>query len=173
MFCIHLINGHTHKKIALCRPTYHLVCHPFVPGIAMWDPVWSGSPAGGRCGCMASTRGKDWAGIFEKQLQKFLTMIVWRLAGMNLHCKCFLIFFLIILSAVLTMLRFVMAFPLCSVRVAQISTALGTTLYLMSRKICLTERRTCGLASLLFWYTEFEKKIIIMPAMCHILAQLK
>lgn len=95
--------------------------------------------------------GRTGQARFEKQLQKFLTMIVWRLAGMNLHCKCFLIFFfLIILSAVLTMLRFVMAFPLCSVRVAQISTALGTTLYLMSRKICLTERRTCGLASLLF-----------------------
>ena len=37
--------------------------------------------------------GRTGQARFEKQLQKFLTMIVWRLAGMNLHCKCFLIFF--------------------------------------------------------------------------------
>ena len=48
------------------------------------------------------------------------------------------------------MLRFVIAFPLCSVHVAQISIALGTMLYLISRKIRLTERKKCGLASLLF-----------------------
>lgn len=37
--------------------------------------------------------GRTGRARFEKQLQKFLTMIVWRLVGMNLHCKCFLIFF--------------------------------------------------------------------------------
>lgn len=67
-------------------------------------------------------------------------------------------FFCNILRAVLTMLRFVTAFfSPCSVPVAQTSTALGTTLYLISRQMCLTERKKCGLASLLFRLTEFEK----------------
>lgn len=113
-------------------------------------------PTSGRRRRAVSTRVKDWRGVSWKQLQKLLVMIVWRFVGSNLHCKCFN-FFCDTRSAVLTMLRFVIASPPPSVHVAQISIALGTMLYLISRKICLTERKKCGLASLLFWFTEFEK----------------
>lgn len=70
------------------------------------------------------------------------------------------------------MLRFVIAFFPHSVRVAQINMALGTALYLISRKICLTERKNVVWPRCCFDLPNL-KKIIIMPAMCHILAQVK
>lgn len=96
--------------------------------------------------------GRTGRARFEKQLQKFLTMIVWRLVGMNLHCKCFFDFFFLnnTFSSPDYAAFYNSFFLLCSVHVAQISIALGTMLYLISRKICLTERKKCGLASLLF-----------------------
>lgn len=45
----------------------------------------------------------------------------------------------------------------CSVHVAQISIALGTMLYLISRKKMLNREEKCGLALLLFWFNDFEK----------------
>lgn len=59
------------------------------------------------------------------------------------------------LSAVLTMLRFEELFPLfCSCTDKHCTWYM---LYLISRRICLTERKKCGLALLLFWFAEFEK----------------
>lgn len=63
------------------------------------------------------------------------------------------------------------ASPSC-VHVAHGSIALGTRLYLISRKTCLTERKQYSLALLLFDFLNL-KKIIVMPAVCRVLAQLK
>lgn len=66
------------------------------PTVQPCTPRWSRGGDGRRCAGAAPRAGRRAArtargqgACLEKQLQKFLMMIVWRLVGLNLHCKCF------------------------------------------------------------------------------------
>lgn len=115
-------------------------------------------------GCRASTPGDDWGACLETQLQKLLVMIMWRSVGLNLRCKCFSSLLWCTFSSP-NYAAFVIAPP--SVHVAQRSIALGTMLYLISRKRCLTERKNVVWLRCCFDLPNL-KKLILMPATCHI-----
>lgn len=108
----------------------------------------NGSPAspghwggGGRHGHVCAGQGGGPGGVLKKQLQKLLPVIVWRSVGTNLRCTDFSFLSWSPFHGP-NYAAFCNSFvPLRSVRVAQRSLALGTVLYLISRKICFTERK--------------------------------
>lgn len=149
MFRIHRLRKK--KKVTLSPPLSNRVC---VIRLFLWDRT-SWRPTGGRRHRAVSSRAEDWRGASRQQLPAE-TRCDERVEAAWLQPSLWVCPPYATRPAVLTMLRFVIAFP-SSVHVAQMSIALGTMLYLISRKICLTERKKCGLASLLFWFTESEK----------------
>lgn len=148
LVCWYVLHLSIKKKVTLL-PHFKTTCASFVPAMAAGAEHDIGM--GWWVGLCPGTRWWTAEVLPDKALQEPWWCAGWLAWTFTVMSP----FFHDIPSAVLTMLRFEELSPLfCSCTDKHCTWYM---LYLISRRICLTERKKCGLALLLFWFAEFER----------------